>query len=81
MSRGSSAASYYINRGLPFANLSLKVYHIRYAMKVKNRYTEIKKRVLALCVESQRKDALIAQYAKLNPAELKRQITKLQGKP
>lgn len=56
----------------------------RIGSRVKKRYDKPKtpyQRVLeSPCVENQRKDALIAQYAKLNPAELKRQITKLQGK-
>lgn len=56
----------------------------RIGSRVKKRYNKPKtpyQRVLeSPCVENQRKDALIAQYAELNPAELKRQITKLQGK-
>lgn len=57
----------------------------RIGSRIKKRYDKPKtpyQRVLEspCVVEDQRKDALIAQYAKLNPAELKRQITKLQGK-
>jgi len=56
----------------------------RIGSRVKKRYDKPKtpyRRVLeSPCIVNQRKEALIAQYAKLNPAELKRQITKLQGK-
>ncbi len=56
---------------------------IRVGSRVKKKYDKPRtpyQRVLDSDVEKERKEALIKEHVKLNPAELKRQITRLQDK-
>lgn len=70
----------YTNHFQPVMKMKEK---IRVGSRVKKKYDKPRtpyQRVLDSDVEKGRKEALIKEHVKLNPAELKRQITKLQDK-
>jgi hypothetical protein len=70
----------YTNHFQPVMKMTEK---IRVGSRVKKKYDKPRtpyQRVLDSDVEKDRKEALIKEHAKLNPAELKRQITRLQDK-